>query len=163
MDRPGNRTPISWLQARRLPVGPAAHRIEPNEYDKTRQNRESSPRESNPRLPDVSRAPCRWTRGRRVSNQRSVAEVGVEPTSTSLSSWRLCQFAYPADISRIAGMGVEPILRAYETRPSAGPPARRVPGPGLEPGYRPHEGQRGSRPPGMVFVPISNPSASGRS
>ena len=25
MDLPGNRTPISWLQARRLPVGRAAH------------------------------------------------------------------------------------------------------------------------------------------
>ena len=25
MDRPGNRTPISWLQARHLPVGRAAH------------------------------------------------------------------------------------------------------------------------------------------
>jgi hypothetical protein len=28
---------------------------------------------------------------------RSVAEVGVEPTSTSLSSWRLCRFAYSAE------------------------------------------------------------------
>jgi hypothetical protein len=25
VDRPGNRTPISWLQARHLPVGRAAH------------------------------------------------------------------------------------------------------------------------------------------
>ena len=27
---------------------------------------------------------------------QKVAEVGVEPTGTSLSDWRLCQFAYPA-------------------------------------------------------------------
>ena len=27
---------------------------------------------------------------------RKVAEVGVEPTGTRLSTWRLCQFAYPA-------------------------------------------------------------------
>ena len=27
VDRPGNRTPISWVQARCLPVGPAAHRL----------------------------------------------------------------------------------------------------------------------------------------
>jgi hypothetical protein len=34
------------------------------------------------------------TRNKRI---RSVAEVGVEPTSTSLSSWRLCRFAYSAE------------------------------------------------------------------
>ena len=139
VDRPGNRTPISWLQARRLPVGRAAHRIELPSKD-----RESSPRESNPRLPDVSRAPCRWTRGRSFP----VAGMGVEPTRTRLSGGRLFQFAYPA-IDRRNG------LRAWESNPSAermklgrAPARPRVPGPGLEPGSRPHEGQRGACPPG---------------
>ena len=39
-----------------------------------------------------------------------VAEVGVEPTSTSLSNWRLCQFAYPAILN---GQ-----LRAWESNPN---------------------------------------------
>jgi hypothetical protein len=44
----------------------------------------------------------------------AVAEVGVEPTSTRLSIWRLCQFAYPADKR-------EKELRAWELNPSSEP------------------------------------------
>ena len=33
---------------------------------------------------------------RRRDDLQPVAEVGVEPTGTSPSDWRLCQFAYPA-------------------------------------------------------------------
>jgi hypothetical protein len=49
--------------------------------------------------------------------------VGVEPTSTSLSNWRLCQFAYPATDRELRAWESNPALRVYETRPSTGPPA----------------------------------------
>jgi hypothetical protein len=48
VDRPGNRTPISWLQARCLPVGPAA---------RIRNHHQRSVRESNPG-PCLTKAAC---------------------------------------------------------------------------------------------------------
>jgi hypothetical protein len=115
---------------------------------------ESSPRESNPHLPGVGRAPSPLDQGtlrpHTSSQDHTVAEVGVEPTSTSLSSWRLCQFAYPAvEQNRQSSCGHG--SRAHP--PSLGNsaerrPARKVPGPGLEPGSRPYEGQSSTCPPG---------------
>src|SRR5262249_41245700 len=57
----------------------------------------------------------------------TVAEVGVEPTGTSPSDWRLCQFAYPAiACAELRAWVSNPALRAYEARPSTGPPAVEV-------------------------------------
>ena len=108
MDRPGNRTPISWLQARHLPVGRAAHVV-----------CQRSVWELNPVF-CPTKAACSlstyrpiaisdpgWNRTitflhvAQVSSpldhgiKLSVTEVGVEPTGTRLSTSSLCQFAYP--------------------------------------------------------------------
>ena len=53
-----------------------------------------------------------------------VAEVGVEPTDTRLSTWPLCLFAYPA-MKQVADPGVAPDCRTYEARPGTGPPAEK--------------------------------------
>ena len=105
VDRPGNRTPISWLQARHLPVGRAAHvqsevrlGIEPSLplYQSGVQ----------PQHLQTTSDPG-WNRTitflhvTQVSSpldhgiKLSVTEVGVEPTGTRLSTSSLCQFAYP--------------------------------------------------------------------
>ena len=55
-----------------------------------------------------------------------VTEVGVEPTSSRLSTCRLCQLAYP--VVQLRSLGIEPSVQAYETRPSASPPASCRPG-----------------------------------
>src|SRR5439155_13221703 len=102
VDRPGSRTPISWVQTRRLPIGPAA--LLPNPP-------QGSARESNPDHL-LTREACR----RNTCGPSSrIARVGVEPTDTRLSAWPLCPFAYravarhnlsSADLS-IAGLLVE--------------------------------------------------------
>jgi hypothetical protein len=66
----------------------------------------------------------RWTTGRK----EPVARVGVEPTDTRLSIWPLCLFAYRAVVDastrqQLRARGSNHGRRAYETRPSASPPA----------------------------------------
>ena len=105
---PGNRTPIAWVQTKRLPFGPAARIVKRS-------------------VPELNRVfllttevcfqntyrPCRisdpgWNRTSTflVVTQASlpldhgivllsVTEVGLEPTGTRLSTSPLCQFAYP--------------------------------------------------------------------
>src|SRR4051794_12491203 len=52
-----------------------------------------------------------------------MAEVGVEPTGTSPSGWRLCRFAYTAFTRELRAWASNPARRAYEARPGTGPPA----------------------------------------
>jgi hypothetical protein len=104
--------------------------------------RESSPRESNPRLPDVSRAPCRWTRGREPIHGRDGSRTHRHQP-LMLAALPVC---LPGRQGKLRAWESNHITRAYEARMSTGPPA--IPGPGLEPGSRPHEGQPGARPPG---------------
>ena len=51
----------------------------------------------------------------------SVTGVGIEPTPMRLSTSPLYQLGYP--VNRVADLGVEPSLQAYETRTDAGPSA----------------------------------------
>ena len=110
MDRPGNRTPISWLQARHLPVGRAAHVL-----SEVRLGIEPSlppyhggvqPQHLQTNVFSTFSDPG-WNRTitflhvTQVSSpldhgiKLPVTEVGVEPTGTRLSTSSLCQFAYP--------------------------------------------------------------------
>jgi hypothetical protein len=108
VDRPGNRTPISWLQARHLPVGRAAPIRQRSVWElnpvfrlTTAACSHSTYRpmcSSNAVIPDgiepslscmSRRCLRRWTTG------SVVTEVEVEPTGTRLSTSSLCQFAYP--------------------------------------------------------------------
>jgi hypothetical protein len=91
VDRPGNRTPISWLQARHLPVGRAAHLSEvrpgiepglpPYQGGVRPQHLQTT---SDPgwnrtiTFLDVSQASLPLDHGIRLS----VTEVGVEPTKS---------------------------------------------------------------------------------
>ena len=89
----------------------------------------------------------------------AVAEVGVEPTSTSLSDWRLCLFAYPAVIPwcRIAGTGVEPRRAEFMRlgRAPAHPPLIQSQAPVSSRARRPHEGRSGTSP-AWGIIGISN-------
>src|SRR3954463_15398703 len=105
-DRPGNRTPLSWLQARHLPVGRAAHVL-----SEVRLGIEPSlpPYHGGvqPQHLQTASDPG-WNRTitflhvTQVSSpldhgiKLSVTEVGIEPTGTRLSTSSLCRFAYPA-------------------------------------------------------------------
>ena len=109
VDRPGNRTPISWLQARHLPVGRAAQLSEvrlgiepslpPYQSGVQPQHLQTKvfPHCSNPgwnrtiTFLHVTQASSPLDHGIKLS----VTEVGVEPTGTRLSTSSLCQFAYP--------------------------------------------------------------------
>jgi hypothetical protein len=118
---PGSRTPISGVRCRCRPVGPAA-RLKRGTGRKRRPIPPmEGPPENRTRSPSLPRrcaagTPADRLRGSRPGRTRTcaillvrqassplddgtiqkVAEVGVEPTGTSLSDWRLCQFAYPA-------------------------------------------------------------------
>ena len=114
VDRPGNRTPISWLQARHLPVGRAAHIQSEVRLGIER----APPRSGGPSALPRRRAATAPTDQIAVSDpgwnrtitfldvaqaslpldhgiKSSVTEVGVEPTGTRLSTSSLCRFAYP--------------------------------------------------------------------
>ena len=110
VDRPGNRTPISSVQARHLPVGRAAHvlsevrlGIEPSlplyQSGVQPQHLQTKvfPHCSDPgwnrtiTFLVVTQAPLPLDHGIKLL----VTEVGVEPTGTRLSTSSLCQFAYP--------------------------------------------------------------------
>ena len=106
VDRPGNRTPISSVQARHLPVGRAAHvqsevrlgiepilppyhgGVQPQHLQTTSDpgwNRTIT-------FLVVTQASLPLDHGIKLS----VTEVGIEPTGTRLSTSSLCRFAYSA-------------------------------------------------------------------
>ena len=142
---PGNRTPIAWVQTKRLPFGPAA-RVKRSVAELNRvfllttevccQNTYRPFRVSDPG----------WNRTSTflVVTQASspldhgivilpVTEVGLEPTGTRLSTSPLCQFAYPV----VSGGSGSCTPRSRLMRPGgacAHPRHFIVAGPGIEPG-----------------------------
>ena len=113
---PGTRTPITWVQTKRLPLGPAAHEARGPSGSRTRSS--SLPRRCAAKTPTdhfatvipagiepalswlSPRRLCLWTTG---SFSLSVTGVGLEPTGTRLSTSPLCQFAYPVIKWRVRG------------------------------------------------------------
>jgi hypothetical protein len=77
VDRPGNRTPISWLQARHLPVGRAAHVFI-----------QRSVRELNPAF-RLTKAVCSRSTYR-PSSFVAVTPDGIEPSLSWMWPRRLC-------------------------------------------------------------------------
>jgi hypothetical protein len=154
VDRPGSRTPISCLQGRRLPVGPAAHRSPA----KVRPGLEPGPPPYRGGMPPVTPADRNSRPGRTrtcgillVRQASWPLDDGTKSSSRGGSRTHKHQplrlaalpFAYPA-IGRVAGMGVEPHPTEF-MRLGRAPAHPRVPGPGIEPGGRPHEGRPGAR------------------
>ena len=76
----------------------------------------------------------------------SVTGVGVEPTTSRLSTCRLYQLAYPVSFIQSRSLGLEPRSQAYETRLNTRPPAKRVADLGVEPSVQAYETRSGSRP-----------------
>ena len=70
-----------------------------------------------------------------------MTEVGLEPTGTRLSTWPLCQFAYPV-ISGGSGSCTRAV-QAYEARLSLRPPAQ-LQAPVSSRAHRPYESQLGT-------------------
>ena len=116
MDRPGNRTPISWLQARHLPVGRAAHLsevrlgIEPSFplYQSGVQPQHLQTK-SNPgwnrtiTFLHVTQVSSPLDHGIKLS----VTEVGVEPTQSQVLGLLALPVCVPGHVS-VAGPGVAP-------------------------------------------------------
>jgi hypothetical protein len=110
VDRPGNRTPISWLQARHLPVGRAAHvisevrlGIEPSlpPYQSGVQPQHLQTSVSSHRSDPGWNRTITFLHVTQASSpldhgiNLSVTEAGIEPTGTRFSTSSLCRFAYP--------------------------------------------------------------------
>ena len=125
MDRPGNRTPISWLQARHLPVGRAAHvlsevrlGIEPSlppyhggvqpQHLQTNVFSTFSDPGWNRTITflHVTQASSPLDHGIRLS----VTEVGVEPTQSQVLGLLALPVCVPGH--RVAGPGVAPGVRS---------------------------------------------------
>jgi hypothetical protein len=94
VDRPGNRTPISWLQARHLPVGRAAHVFF-----------QRSVRESNPAF-RLTKAVC----GRSTYRPQVIPD-GIEPSLSWLSPRRLCPWTTGSSCSDRGGRRTHKITR----------------------------------------------------
>ncbi len=104
---PGNRTPIAWVQTKRLPVGPAARIIKRSVPELNRVFLLTEEVCCRNTYRPFSKSDPGWSRtihfpgchpGVFAVGPRdhfTVTEVGVEPTGTRLSTSPLCQFAYP--------------------------------------------------------------------
>ena len=115
---PGNRTPIAWVQAKRLPIGPAAHIIE------------RSVPESN-RIFLLTEEACCQNTYRPLST--TVIPDGLEPSSSWLSPRRLCRWTTESQVTEV---GVEP-TKSRGSRPRRFASLRtrsQVAGPGVAPG-----------------------------
>lgn len=94
---PGSRTPISWLQARRRPVGPAAHVLK------------RSVRDSNPAFLRTEEV-CRR---KHLQTNSKVIPDGVEPSLSWVSSRRLSRWTTG---SLVTGVRVE-LTKSRGSRP----------------------------------------------
>ena len=120
VDRPGSRTPISWLQARRLPVGRAAHVLSevrpgiepglpPYQGGVRPKHLQTKFRCSDPgwsrtiAFLDVAQASSPLDHGIKLS----VTEVGVEPTNHEALDLAALPVCVPGHVS-VAGPGVAP-------------------------------------------------------
>ena len=123
VDRPGNRTPISWLQARHLPVGRAA------------QSCQRSVRESNPAF-RLTKAVC----SRSTYSPRAFTNCSDPGWSRTITFLDVGQVSLPLDHG--INLVTEVVAKSTGTRFSTSPvyqfayPANQVAGPGVAPGKR---------------------------
>jgi hypothetical protein len=137
----GSRTRAAGLPNRRHPARPQAHfvscAVEPRGVEPRCRACEAQPPPAggpSVRSSGIGYSSLRRASGARLmtndqelmTNNQTVTGVGVEPTLGRFSTCRLYQLAYPVVRARcepIAGPGLEPGCRAYQTQPRARAPA----------------------------------------
>lgn len=146
--RPPRTTPIEWTRGESNPgcryAIPASYQLDHRPV--TQWNRG----ESNPVAVLARHSP----RPRAIPSE-PVTGAGVEPALGRLSTCRLYQLAYPVMKNQSRSLGLEPSCQAYETRPSACPPARRsVADLGVEPNIQAYETRSGAGPSAIHSEPV---------